>query len=185
LENRVGKLLIAHPNLPSDEWFYRTVVYIYADSQDKGTLGVCLNVPTNLSVEALCQQRHIAFPYSHPLVYKGGPVSDTSVIMLHTNEWRGMNTTPAGKSYSLTSDDMMFERLSLGDQPAYWKMFLGLCGWKPGQLDMEIAGQFPYGKERSWLTADANDHILFELDGDKMWEAAIELSSKQMFSIYF
>jgi putative transcriptional regulator len=105
--------------------------------------------------------------------------------MLHSDEWRSAHTTTAGPSYFLTSDDYMFERLALGDQPAYWKMFLGLCAWKPGQLDMELGGQFPFKSENSWLTADANDHIMFELDGDKMWEAAIELSSKQMFSTYF
>jgi len=183
--NRVGKLLIAHPNLPEDNWFRKTVIYIYADDEDKGTLGLALNVKTDLSVQTLCSQRGVDFPYRIPQVYKGGPVSETSIILLHTNEWRGTNTSTAGPTYNLTSDDYMFDRLALGDQPARWRMFLGLCGWRPGQLDMELAGQFPYGRENSWLTADANDYILFELDGDKMWEAAIELSSRQMFSTYF
>ena len=48
MDSRVGKLLIAHPNLPSDNWFNRTVIYVYNESPQQGTLGVTLNVPTNI-----------------------------------------------------------------------------------------------------------------------------------------
>lgn len=183
--NKVGKLLIAHPNLPEDNWFRKTVIYIYSDDEQYGTLGLTLNVRTSMTVSQLANQRGIDFPYQSQSLFKGGPVAETSLIMLHTDEWRGVNTTDAGPRYKLSSDNYMFERLAQGDQPAYWKMFLGLCGWKPGQLDLELAGQFPYKQENSWLIADANDYILFELDGDDAWTAAVDLSSKQMISQFF
>lgn len=183
--SKVGKLLIAHPNLPKDNWFHKTVVYIYLDNDSEGTFGVALNVKTTLQIKKLCYQRGVLYPDNVPSVYKGGPVADHTVMMLHTDEWICGNTVSAGNRYSITSDDRMFETLALGHTPAYWRMFLGMCGWRPGQLDMELSGTFPYKVENSWLTCDANDSIMFESDGEKQWELALKLSRKQMINSYF
>jgi putative AlgH/UPF0301 family transcriptional regulator len=186
IDNRVGKLLIAHPRLPRADWFHKSVIYIYADNEESGTLGVAVNIPIQtLSVKELCYNKGILYPHERPLMYRGGPVSEQTILMLHTNEWYASNTTPAGPSYSLTSDNIMFDKLALDNNPVHWKMCLGLCAWRPGQLDLELAGEFPYRQENSWLIADANDRIMFELDGEKQWEAAVELSSSQMINQYF
>jgi putative transcriptional regulator len=79
----------------------------------------------------------------------------------------------------------MFERLSLGDAPVYWRAFLGLTAWQPGQLDAELSGTFPYNATNSWLICDANDDILFNCDGEQQWKQAIELCSHQMIQRYF
>lgn len=183
--SREGKLLIAHPRLPSDDWFHKTVIYIYKDSAKDGTLGLCLNMKTSMSLQGLCNDKGIIYPEGYSMIYRGGPVAPSSIIMLHSDEWYSSNSTPAGPGYTLSSDLQMFERLSLGDQPAYWRIFSGLCGWQPKQLDMELKGQFPYKPENSWLTCDANDHILFEYEGEKQWEKAVELSSQQMINSFF
>jgi putative transcriptional regulator len=185
MTNRVGKLLIAHPNLPKSDWFHKTVIYIYIDNDKDGTIGVVTNVPTTLSVKKLCYNKGILFPDNRQLVYKGGPVADNTVMVFHTDEWSNQNTMSAGSRYSLTSDNTMFERLSMGDEPAYWKAIMGICGWRPGQLDLELSGQFPYTAENSWLTCDANDSILFKYDGEDQWVKAVELSSQQMINSYF
>lgn len=185
MKSRVGKLLIAHPNLPNDNWFHKTVIYVYGDDPSQGTLGLALNVKTNLQVRKLCYDRGILYPHSSHLCYRGGPVNQQSAIMLHTDEWVSQNTVTAGPRYNLSSDNQMFERIAVLDQPAYWRLFLGICGWAPGQLDAELNGQFPFSSANSWLTADANDNIMFELDGEKQWEAALELSSQQMVDRFF
>jgi putative AlgH/UPF0301 family transcriptional regulator len=185
MNNRIGKLLIAHPNLPKDNWFYKTVIYIYADDSEKGTLGLALNVKTNLEIKKICYDKGILFPDSTKSVFKGGPIAQSSLMLLHTDEWKNANTITAGPSYCLTSDNTMFDRLSIYDAPAYWRMFMGLCAWQPGQLDLELAGRFPYNSVNSWLTADSNDSIVFEYDGDEQWHKAVELSSQQMINHYF
>jgi len=185
MTNRVGKLLIAHPNLPSTDWFYRAVIYIYADREDEGTLGICLNTRSKTSVQKLCNDKGIIYPESHSAIYTGGPVSPNSVTMLHTDEWHSTNSTKAGPSYILSSDMQMFERLSLGDQPAYWRMFSGLCAWKPGQLDAELSAKFPYKPENSWLTATANDDIMFRYEGEAQWTTALALCSQEILDTYF
>jgi putative transcriptional regulator len=185
MNNRVGKLLIAHPNLPKDNWFNKTVIYIYADDDEKGTLGVAMNVKTNLPVKKVCYEKGVLYPDSTKAVFKGGPVAEASIFMFHSDDWKNNTTLTAGPRYCLTSDDTMFEKLALGDTPAYWRLFLGICAWQPGQLDMELSGRFPFKSEHSWLTADANDHILFEYDGEEQWQKALELSSQQMINSYF
>ena len=184
MHSRVGKLLVAHPNLPENDWFRRTVIYIYNDN-DQNTLGVALNVETSTSVKKLCYDKGIIYPSEYPSVYKGGPVQQNTVLMLHTSEWISQNTISAGPGYHLSSDSVMFERLSLGDQPAYWKMCLGLCAWAPGQLDAELSGKYPYDSSNSWLICDANDDIIFNHDGEEQWKAAVELSSYQMINQFF
>jgi len=185
MTSRIGTLLISHPNLTSADWFYRSVIYIYADSEKDGTLGICFNKDSDFTLQQLCTDKGIIYPESYTRINQGGPVSQSSVIMFHTHEWFSSNTIEAGPGYCLSSDLMMFEKLALGDQPAYWKIFSGLCAWGPGQLDKELQGQFPYKPTNSWLTATASDSILFEYEGEEQWEKAVELSSQQMIDSYF
>jgi putative transcriptional regulator len=184
MSNRVGKLLVAHPNLPDDDWFRKTVIYIYSENE-QGTLGVALNVETTTTTKKLCYDKGILYPSEHPRIYKGGPVVEQNILMLHSDEWSSRNTTHAGPRYRLSSDTVMLERLSMGDQPAYWRLLLGLCAWAPGQLDLELSGQFPYTAENSWLICDANDDIMFNYSGEEQWKAAVELCSHQMINQFF
>lgn len=185
MESRVGKLLIAHPNLPKDNWFYRTVIYVYNESPQQGTLGVTLNVPTTTSFKRLCYDKGVIYPSETPAVHKGGPVNETAIVMLHTDEWISKNTIPAGPAYNMSSDEVMFERLSMGDVPVYWRTFLGLTAWAPGQLEAELNGTFPYTAANSWLICDANDDILFNYNGEEQWKEALDLCSRQAIQNYF
>jgi putative AlgH/UPF0301 family transcriptional regulator len=180
-----GKLLIAHPNLPAGSPWAKTVIYVYEDKPTIGTLGLVLNKFSNFTVRELCHQKGIMFPDSAPVIHKGGPVNEQALMLLHTDEWQSQNTTPAGKSYRISSDNFMFEKIAKGDYPAYYRFFAGMAAWSPGQLNMELKGQFPFRSENSWLTADSNDSILFEYDGEKQWERAIATASSQMIDQFF
>lgn len=182
--SRVGKLLVAHPKLSETDWFYKTVVYIYNDTPEY-TLGITLNVETTTTISRLCHDKGIIYPDSYDKINKGGPVSQTAILMLHSDDWIASNTIDAGPGYRLSSDNRMLERLSLGDTPAYWRLCIGLSTWGPGQLDLEIAGEFPYDNSNSWLICDANDDIMFNYNGEEQWKAAVELSSQQMINTYF
>mgnify|MGYP006272922801 FL=1 len=142
-------------------------------------------MPSILRVADICHQRGIEFSNSEERIYQGGPLAGDAVTMLHTPEWYSRNTTTAGPDYLLSSDYDMFEKIAEGNAPVYWRCFAGIASWAPGQLDMELAGDFPYKSENSWLIADANDDILFEYEGYDQWEQAIELASRQMIDSLF
>lgn len=183
--SRVGQLLIAHPNVPEDNWFHQTVIYIHEDNDRIGSVGLTINVPTTATVKALLNAKGILYHEGVSQVFKGGPVNESAIILLHTDEWESHNTTTAGQGYRISSDDHMMEKISSGDAPAYWRMFVGLCGWAPGQLDMELQGIFPYTASNSWLTCRANDDILFLTEPEEVWEKSVEMASNQMFNSYF
>lgn len=177
--SRVGKILIAHPNLPPANPFQRSVVWIYED-HDRGTVGLCLNKPSGITLEQFGEDNKLpGFEGNLNQIYLGGPVNDKAMVILHSNEWQSKNTAHITHDLAISSDDFMLEKIGGGNAPVYWRMFFGMSGWAFGQLDMEMSGQPPYKPENSWLTATANDNILFNYSGDKQWKKALQVCSQQ------
>lgn len=181
---RVGKLLIAHPKLSAQSPFYKSVIFIYAENS-QGVMGLIINKPTRFTVSNLAEARGIEFPLTKDYIRAGGPVNDKALLMLHTDDWSSSNTVDICPGLRISSDDFMIEKLAQGYQPTYWRMMGGICAWAPGQLDMELKGQEPYRPENSWLTCKANEDILFTYDGERQWDKALDLSSRQLFNQYF
>lgn len=180
----LGKLLIAHPNLPKNNPFYKTVIYIFMHNSE-GTQGLIINKPSDFSVSQFIHSKGWDMPLTKETMRFGGPVSPKTVIMLHTDDWYSSNTQIIKNGVGVSGDEFMLEKLASGNAPGLWRMCVGLCAWLPGQLDLELAGKYPYKPENSWLTVDANRSIIFEHDGDKQWQKAMDLSSKKMIEQWF
>jgi putative transcriptional regulator len=183
LENYQGTMLIAHPRLPIGNPFKETVIYVTQDNTS-ATLGLVLNVNTNTSVQKICNEQGILFNDGRPMIYKGGPINSSALMMLHSNEWQSQHTTGAGLSYSVSSDTFMFEKIGNGDYPVYNRIFAGITAWQPGQLHQEIKGQGPYTDRLSWLTLSPNDEIIFGCHGSDQYKNALDLCSQQVFNQY-
>ena len=181
----MGKLLIAHPNVEKENIFCKTVIYVYQDSPDQGSLGVILNKPSRFRISDVCAEKNIIFGDTTKRVYHGGPVNQQALVLLHSNDWSSQNTADAGNNLCVSSDNTMLEKIGSGNQPAYWRLFGGMCGWAPGQLQAELTGQFPYRPEHSWLIANATDDLIYGYDGRGQWSNLVETSSQQMFDKYF
>jgi putative AlgH/UPF0301 family transcriptional regulator len=147
----------------------------------EGTKGIVVNMPSVMTISELCDQRGIEYPNHSERIYQGGPVAGDAVIMLHSDEWSSTNTTSAGAGYRMSSDYFMFEKLANFDCPAYYRIFAGIASWAPGQLELELNGDFPYTEKNSWLIADATDDILFATDGYEQWDVALDACSQQFF----
>ena len=183
--NRVGKLLIANPTMPNENPFAKSVIYIHSDNSQYGTSGVILNKPSHTTVQELFFDHRATYPSSIPLVHIGGPVNKTAIVLLHTDDWQSQNTAAAGNNLLVSSDKFMFIKMSQGNEPIYWRMMIGLSCWSPGQLDMEINGQFPYNKTHQWLTIDPTEDIIFGYDGEDQWNKALEHYSHQKIDQWF
>jgi putative transcriptional regulator len=182
--NKIGKLLIAHPNVEAENIFAKTVIYVYQDDSEQGSLGVILNKPSRFRITDIAAEKNIVFGDTTKKVYHGGPVNPQALVLLHSDDWYSTNTVGAGNNLCVSSDNNMLEKISNGDEPAYWRLFGGMCGWAPGQLEAELSGQWPYRPENSWLTADANDSLIYDYDGKSQWTNLVEISSQQMFDKY-
>jgi len=175
-----GKLLVATPVLNHNVVFHQSVVYIYDENPQGQACGVILNKPSQFKISSLGSLKDIPFDPQLDLkyVHKGGPVSDTSVILLHTNEWVSTNTLNASNQLSITSDLLMIEKLATGNEPKGWRMFAGMSVWGLDQLDNEINNQ------HAWLMCDPVATNVFDYDEEEQWLKALELCSQQMLSNY-
>lgn len=185
MNNRVGQILIAHPKLPTNTPFHKTVVYIFNDGPREGTQGIVLNKPTHHKVNDVISKQGYELPLNKERMRFGGPVSTNTLFMLHTDDFESASSMPVGNGLMISCDDFMIEKMAMGHQPNLWRMMVGLASWQPKQLELELNGKPPFRPENSWLTAVANCSILFEQDGEKQWEKALELSSRQMINSYF
>ena len=177
--SRRGKILIANPAMPKTNPFYKSVIYLYVDDASTGSVGLVLNKPSGIPVQKVFYDNKATYPPPEKSVYMGGPVNPNAICILHTDEWQSQNTMVAGNNLLVSSDQLMFLKMSQGNEPVHWRITIGISSWSPGQLDMELAGQFPYNNAHKWLTATPTESILFEYDGEEQWSKALELCSKQ------
>jgi len=177
-----GKVLVAHPSMPG-QLFGSSVVYVYEDTA-VGTAGIILNKQTNYSVQQLFADKGYIID-DIGCVYAGGPVTPSSISVSPSAAWPSQNSTPVGNGLCISSDHFMFEKMSMGNQPHYWRMAVGQCGWGPGQLDEEIHGTGRFSGNPGWLVTDVDIDLLFETDGERQWELAIDHCSRKAISSWF
>jgi putative transcriptional regulator len=171
--NLTGNILIAPPAMKGNFW-HKTVVLI-TENHGSGSVGLVLNKRSQMSVVEFGEQ--LGFDIDLPgFVYLGGPVNVKSLSFLHTNDWTSKNTMRVSEHFSISSADDILPRLAMGDAPNRWRLFLGMCGWSPGQLAGEIKGIPPWQQETSWLTAKYDEDLVFGTDNNDQWCAALDRS---------
>lgn len=171
-----GKLLVAHPSL-TEGIFARSVIFVYQDDPS-GSMGLVLNKPTQWKVSQIIREKGLIYE-GNEHIYKGGPVNEQALILLHEDDWYASNTMQIGKGLAITSDTVMMQKLSEHNGPTHWRMFAGIAGWSPGQLKMELKSR------QGWLTCDADDSIVFDKDGERQWNKAIQMCANQMINHFF
>jgi len=160
----VGKLLIAEPML-GDPNFDRTVV-LMIEHTDEGALGVVLNRPTELEVDAVLHE-WADLAATPPVLYMGGPVEQNGVLAL------GRRRQDAGELPGWTSvlGDVGTIDLHRGPDDVAGgldgvRFFAGYSGWGGGQLEAELA-------EGAWLVVAADAGDVFATDAEAMWRAVL------------
>jgi putative transcriptional regulator len=109
-------------------------------------------------------------------LYLGGPINVKSLSFLHSNDWQSNNTLQINGQFSISSAEEILPRLALGDRPRKWRLFLGLSGWGPNQLQNEISGVPPYDHANSWCVAHSDPELVFEHDRKDQWIQALDKS---------
>ena len=164
-----GRLLIAMPGM-KDPRFEHSVVYMCSHS-DEGAMGLIVNkTAPDVDFKDLMQQLKLtpAFAFDGIEVHYGGPVERGRGFVLHSPDYHsGKGTMPVADSISMTATLDVLEDIVESRGPQRSLFALGYAGWGPGQLESEIAAN-------GWLTAEANDEILFGSANDKKWTAALK-----------
>jgi len=153
-----------------DPYFAKSLTFI-CEHNDQGALGVVVNRPIDLSLQALFERINLKLePHElHDLpVYFGGPVQTDRGFVLHqpVGEWH--STLKVRDRLGLTTSKDILEAVGKGGGPAKMLVTLGYSGWAAGQLEHELG-------QNAWLSVEAGEQIIFDLPAEEKLPAAMEL----------
>jgi putative transcriptional regulator len=164
-----GHFLIAMPNM-ADPHFAKTLTYV-CEHNEQGALGVVVNRPIDMTVQALFEQVDIELQpkeLGNQWVHFGGPVQMDRGFVLHqpVGEWQ--STLAVNSELGLTTSKDILEAVGQGEGPDKILITLGYAGWAPGQLEHELA-------QNAWLTVAASPAVIFDLPAEERLAAAMEM----------
>jgi len=161
--------LIAMPAL-ADSFFHRAVIYI-CEHDEQGAMGIIINKPTQVMLPELLSHLEIENTTSQlktmPVLF-GGPVQKGQGMVIHNSKEKWQTSIALSDSLFLTTSTDILEKIGSENGPQKSLVTLGYSGWNAGQLEQEIS-------DNSWLTVQANDHIIFNTPADLRWNEAAKL----------
>lgn len=166
-----GDILIAAPLLDSP-YFKRSVVLILEEDNQKGLLGLTLNMATPVTLRDI-------FPDwkdgEKVKVYSGGPVESDRLFMLHTlgDYFDGAMEVAPGLYVGADLDQVMEYIHTEKNFEGKLRFFLGYSGWSDGQLSAEILNN-------SWVLkecGDMGDALIGS--GNNYWRREVEKLGKK------
>lgn len=155
----VGKLLVASPKL-NDSSFKRAVVLIVQDD-GQGTVGVVLNRPATSQMCEAWNKISGDSRHGNGRLWFGGPMSGPILAVHGIKDLAELKLTNG--IFAAATQDNLKQLLAQHDRP--YRIFFGLSGWQPGQLENEIA-------QGAWLTADASSDDVLE-EHEDLWSDTI------------
>ncbi len=162
--------LVAAPQL-KDPHFDSTVILMIEHEDDDGSLGLVINRPAVVKLEAVLGEMRIATPdpidlKDHPPLLYGGPVSPERGWIIHTPDWTGPGTRAVDETLSVTASKDILEAIASAAGPEKYRFCLGYAGWGPHQLVEEI-------KSGAWITVPFFPELIFETSLEEIWAKAL------------
>lgn len=157
-------LLLSMPQL-QDPNFVKTVVLL-CDYVPDGAFGLVVNRPLDVpAVSLVTLTPEIVHGNDMPL-WIGGPVEPQRGWILTGEPPDEPDFRTIVEGLYLSTSPTLLRRV-LSEHPApRARVLAGYAGWGPGQLDQELA-------QSSWLMADVELDLIFDVPADRMWETAI------------
>jgi putative transcriptional regulator len=182
--NLTHHFLIAMPGL-MDESFSRSVIYM-CEHSERGALGLIINKPGPMNMQSLFEKVELQLGRADLIelpVFQGGPVHTERGFVLHDpmshisskpgqSEPAYASTLAIPGGLEMTTSKDVLEALSTGAGPKRVLITLGYAAWAQGQLESELA-------ENSWLTVEADDHVIFDTPIEHRYDSALALLGLQ------
>lgn len=161
-----GHFLISMPHM-DDHNFDHTVTFI-CDHNEYGAMGIVVNRPLELELDALLQQLDMSPPpeLASVPVYAGGPVQcDRGFILHRPNDSDWTSSFAVSDQLSLTTSTDILAAIADSNGPDEYLVALGYAGWGAGQLEQELI-------DNVWLSCPANLDIMFRTPAAERLQAA-------------
>ena len=154
-----GMFLVASPRM-MDPNFSRTVILLTTYSPD-GAMGLVVNRSTNVSI-AQALPEFSRFPGSSEAVFFGGPVTPNGLFMLVRTGVKLDRTQQILDDVYLGRNQVLLKELiDDPDSDRVYRVYAGYAGWRPGQLEVELA-------RGDWIIRRADADSLFAENG-QLW----------------
>ena len=160
-----GVLLVSHPAM-EDPNFRHTVVLI-VEHGPEGTMGFILNRPTDILLSQTLPDIVALKGTSHRL-FLGGPVVPNRMTMLVRLSTPVPDVTPIIDNLYIGGTPQMLDDLLSHPKPnEAFRVFAGMAGWAPGQLDFEL-------RQEAWATLPADAEGIFDEDPASLWPDSLK-----------
>ena len=163
-----GSLLIASKSMP-DPRFSKSVILLINFSSD-GAMGIVLNRPHKINLKDALKDMNISqiSLNANIPIFNGGPVSIDKGFLLHNSEIILEDSIEInGANCFLNSSKNSLSSLCMEEINSGVNLYLGCCGWSPGQLENEL-------KSNDWIISNADTDLIFNGNYNSIWERAIE-----------
>ena len=169
-----GQLLIASPGM-RDPRFRQTVLVMVRHNRD-GAMGIVINRP--LGEQPLARVlgaigENTAGASGTVRIFRGGPVEPGQGAVLHSADYRRSGTLDIDGHVALTATREIFRDIAAKTGPQKSLIAFGYAGWRPGQLESELA-------LNAWFTAPMDPKLVFDADRDKLWDIALERRTRDL-----
>ena len=149
----VGKLLVVPRDAPDPRFAESVVLLVHYG--DDGAVGLMINRSTKLPVSRVLPELKGASKDSDP-VYVGGPVTIEAVMaLLQSRTEPHPGTHVVGDVYVVSTRPDLEAAFAAVMVPSKLRVFLGYCGWSPGQLEKEVA-------RGGWYIFDGSEQLIFD-----------------------
>ena len=164
-----NQFLVAMPGLEDDNFSH--TVSLMCEHNDKGAIGLIINRPTDLTLNAMLDQmglKHEATDDAEHVVFWGGPVQPERGFVVHHGPGGWESCMPIGNDLFITTSRDVLAAIGQGRGPKQFLVTLGYAGWGAGQLESEIL-------QNSWLNTPVDSTVLFTTPARSRWQSATRL----------
>lgn len=161
-----GELLVAAPSMP-DPRFAETVIFMVRHDST-GAMGIVVNRPVGVAALADLLKstgQDATGVEGNIIVRTGGPVGQELGFLLHSTDYKTEGTIQVTDRIAMSGRPEVLADVAKGKGPRRVLLAFGYAGWSPGQLESEMI-------EGSWVTAPADDAIVFDDADATKWQRA-------------
>ena len=148
------------------QFFDKSVVLITKHSQNEGAEGYIINQPMTLAPSEIFKKHDIAYLGSNFHLMRGGPVDMDHGAVLHSDEYRALDTKPLMNHLAITETQQVLDDIADHAGPSHFLVLVGKATWAPSQLEEEIMGNM-------WIPAPYSFDIIFNTPDNKKWQEAL------------
>ena len=165
-QSLAGHLLIATQD-EAGTFFYKTVILITHHTEQDGAVGYVINRDIKtVSLKDVFKHRDISSISPKLSLKNGGPVDLGHGIVLHTDDYKTIDTKQIANHLAITETQQILDDISDQICPHHFMILIGKSAWAPGQLEEEIMSNM-------WIVADPTIELVFQVPDNKKWQEAL------------